>query len=124
MHVDRTDNINFGAGNVYLKRVNPENVLSYKAIKKIAEDKGMDIFISKNKETKYLPREDMYMVMAIKERPIMTRGFFRIGNDVRHGVGCAIMSKKTKPEELAVRIYNATMNAIDVLEKKLETQKV
>ncbi len=120
MIINKSDNTNFGAGNVFLKRINSENTIKcYNSIKKLAEDKGMDIFITKNKETKYLPKEDMYIVLAQKEIPVVTRMFFPVGNIQRHGTGCAIISKEANEEELSTKIYNATMNAIEILEKKL-----
>ena len=119
MNIRKADNINFGVGNVFLKRISSDNIPSYGAIKKLAEDKNIDIFITKNKETKFLPSEDMYMISALKERPILTRGFFRIGYDIKQGTSCAIVRKEAKKEELGVKIFNSTMNAIDVLEKKL-----
>lgn len=112
MHVYRTNNIKFGAGDIYLKRVAAENIPSYNAIKKIAEDKGIDVFIAKNKDTKFLPRENMFTIVVSKKEP-----------EINHGTGCAIMPKNAPKEELAVRIYNATMTAIDVLEKKLAAKK-
>ena len=119
MNIRKADNINFGVGNVFLKRISSDNIPSYGAIKKLAEDKNIDIFITKNKETKYLPSEDMYTILALKERPVLARGFFRIGKDFKQGTSCAIVRKETKKEELSVKIFNSTMNAIDVLEKKL-----
>lgn len=112
MQVTRTNNVKFGAGDVYLRRVAAENIPSYNAIKKIAEDKSMDIFITKSKETKFLPRENMFVIVASKKE-----------TEIKHGTGCAIMPKDTPKEELAVRIYNATMRAIDVLEEKLAAKK-
>ncbi len=119
MNIDKVNMTNFGAGNVQLTRIAPESIPSLKAIKKIAEDKGMDIFITKNKETKYLPKEDMYIVIAKKDIPVVLRTFFSVGKISKHGTGCAILSKKANEEELSTRIYNATMSAIEILEKKL-----
>lgn len=120
MIINKIDNTNFGAGNVFLNRINSENTLKcYNSIKKLAEDKGIDIFITKNKETKYLPKEDMYTVIAKKEIPVVSRMFFSVGKFARHGTGCTILSKKASEEELSTRIYNAAMNAIEILEKKL-----
>ncbi len=120
MIINKIDNTNFKAGNVYLKRIDSQkSIQCYDAIKKLAEDKSMDIFITKSKETKYLPREDMYVVIAKKEIPVVSRMFFSMEKISRHGTGCAILSKKANEKELSTKIYNATMNAIDTLEKKL-----
>jgi len=124
MNINKIDNTNFTAGNVFLKRINSEkSIKCYDSIKKLAEDKDMDIFITKNKETKYLPLEDMYIVIARKEIPIIERMFFRVGIITKHGTGCAILSKKASEEELSTNIYNATMNAIETLEKKIKDTK-
>lgn len=123
MNIDKVNNVKFEAGNVRLKRISAEKISSYDAIKKIAEDKGMDIFISKNKETKYLPRENMFLVLASKDTPIVARKFFRVGTKTDHTAFCIIANKQISKEELGVRIYNAAMNAIESLEAKLGANK-
>lgn len=122
MKIEKTNIANFGAGNIYLKRVPSDNIPSLKAIKKIAEDKGIDIFISKNKEPEYLSNKNIYQVMASKETPAKTRLFTQTGSDIENGVSSAQVNKEATKEELSVRIYNTAMNAIEILEKKL-TQK-
>ncbi|MCR5265411.1 MAG: hypothetical protein K6E29_02305 [Cyanobacteria bacterium RUI128] len=119
MKIDKVDNVKFEAGKINLKRVSADNITSYEAIKNIAEDKGMDIFISKNKKSKYLPRENMFLVLAYKDRPVVERNFFQVGTQTSHAVSCFIANKNIKNEELGVRIYNATMSAIEALEAKL-----
>ena len=123
MNIDKVNTVKFEAGNVHLKRVCTEKIPSYEAIKKIAEDKGMDIFISKNKESKYFPKEDMFLVLAFKEQPVIARNFFRVGTKSSHAANCVIVNKDVKNEELGVRVYNATMNAIESLEGKLGINK-
>ncbi len=120
MNIDKVNMTIFGAGNVQLTRIAPESVSSLKAIKKIAEDKGMDIFISKNKESKFLPKEDMFLILATKERPIITRGFFEIGKETQHGANITILNKDINKKDFGIKIYNATMNAIEALENKLK----
>lgn len=120
MNINKINNTNFESGNVFLKRIDSEkSIKCYDLIKKLAEEKDIDVFITKNKETKYLPNEDMYTVIAKKEIPIITRMFFPIGTIPRHGTGCAILNKKVGKEELSTKIYDATMCAIERLEKKL-----
>ena len=106
-----------------MKRIDsPETLKCYNSIKKLAEDKNIDIYITKNKESKYLPHEDMYLVIAQKEIPIIERLFFQIGKTIKHGTGCTILSKKAGAEELSTRVYNAAINAIETLEKKLNSK--
>jgi hypothetical protein len=119
MKLSQIDRTNFSAGLIQLKRVNKNKIASIDAIKKIAEDRDIDIFISKNQKSKYLPLEDMYMIMASKDVPLIRRGFFSAGYVTKHGMGCVIVNKKVSNEELSVKIFNASMSALDVLEKKL-----
>ena len=106
-----------------MKRIDsPETLKCYNSIKKLAEDKNIDISIIKSKETKYLPHEDMYIVIAQKEIPIVAKMFFQIYKTTKHGTGCAVLSKKTGAEELSTRVYNAAINAIETLGKKLNSK--
>ena len=118
MKINSVNKINYGAGNVVLKRINEESLASYKAIKKIAEDKGIDVFIAKGKDSKYLPKENMYVVIASKELPHTETNSLTNEKRIR-GVEIETMNKITGGETFSVRIYNATMKAIDVLEEKL-----
>ena len=52
MKISQINNTNFKSGTVTLNRIGRENIRSVEAIKKIAEDKDMDIIISKNKKSK------------------------------------------------------------------------
>ena len=120
MQISKVDNTTFKAGNVHLERINNSNVPTiFKTMKKIAEDKNIDIFISKNKESEYLPYEDFYIVRASKDIPVITRGFFPIGKTKKNSISYTILSKKADDGEVSVKIYNATMQAIESLEKKL-----
>ena len=120
MQINKIDNTIFKAGTVHLERVNNANAPTiFKTMKKIAEDKNIDIFISKNKESEYLPLDDFYMVRACKDIPVVARGFFPISKITKNGISCAVLSKKADEGEISVKIYNATMKAIESLEKKL-----
>lgn len=57
----------FGAGNVMLKNVNPNRFSKYDEIKRIAEEDKLDISIRKADDSKYLPKNDLYIVIAKQE---------------------------------------------------------
>jgi len=104
--VSQIDKTNFCAGSLFLKDINKNQFQCFDAIKKIAEDKNVDVFISKKENSYFLPTDNLYTVIANK-----------LGGC--HGVACAIVNKKTCAEGVSVKIFNAAMNAIDHLESKL-----
>ena len=67
MHTEKIHNINFMAGEVNLRRLNPDNINNYDKIKKLAEDTKLDFYIYKNQESKYLPFENSFIVTVKKE---------------------------------------------------------
>ena len=120
MNINKIDNTNFKSGDVILKRINSPNALNcYASLKKIAEDKNIDIYIMENENPKYLPKVNMFTVMAVKEFPIVLKKFLTVVKSLRMGIGCVIISKSAGEKELSVKIYNAAVSAIETLEKRL-----
>lgn len=120
MHISQIDgNVSSMAGTVSINNIKPEHLYSYNAIKKIAEEKGIDIFISTNKKTKKLPYETIFNVIAKKNVPVITREFYNISNIPKSASRRAVISKRASLEEVSVRIYNAVIEAIENLEKTL-----
>ena len=124
MKVSQINKTNFKAGSLTLNRIKPEKFYSYESIKKIAEDKNMDIFIIKNQKSAYLPKEDMYTVMASSIIPIIQRGFYTVGYKTQYAMSCMIANNKISKEELSVKIFNSAITAIESLEKKLAGLKI
>jgi DNA-binding protein Fis len=120
MRIDKLNTTNFTAGNVSLDKITPENFHSYSSIKKLAEDKEIDVFISKNSESKHLPKEDVYLVIASKEQPVVERSFFHIGNNSTEAADILFLDKKANKKEVSVKLFNTVMKAIDTLDNKLK----
>ena len=111
MHIEKINNTNFMAGEVNLRRLNPDNIINYDKIKKLAEDTKLDFYIQKNQESKYLPCENSYIVTVKKEEntyPVP-----------RYGMGCVIVSKTATIEKVSDKIYNAITDAIQRLNNKI-----
>ena len=123
MKLLRIEKTNFTAGNIRLKNLPENNLQTLDAIKKIAEDKDIDIFIGQNKHVKNLPIENIYTIIASKSIPIIERVFYKTGVILKKGEAFAIMSKNASKEEMSVRVYNAVITAIENLEKKLSVTK-
>ena len=123
MDIKRVNPVRFGAGNVYLKSVNAEKIKSYNAIKNIARDKDIDILITKSNVSDPNNLRDIYLVVATKDnstnvdKALESETVYKLGSDY------TILNKNTHSQELAVKIYNSTMKAIDVLEKNLGIKK-
>lgn len=111
MHTEKIHNINFMAGEVNLRRLNPDNINNYDKIKKLAEDTKLDFYIYKNQESKYLPFENSFIVTVKKED-----NKFPIP---RYGMGCAIVNKNATKEKLSEKIYNAIIDAMKRLNSKI-----
>ena len=111
MHTEKIYNTNFMAGEVNLRRLNPDNIINYDKIKKLAEDTELDFYIQKNQESKYLPCENSFIVTVKK-----ADNKFPIP---RYGMGCAIVSKTATKENLSDKIYNAVIDAIKRLNNKI-----
>ena len=120
MRIEPISQTNFNAGSVKLRNINIEGLYTYDAIKKIAENRDIDISIAKNKKSKYLPLEDLYTVVTSKF--VKNKGFFTTGGKMFLGTGCAIMSKDASKEETSVKIFNAVIKAIECLNSKLKIQ--
>ncbi len=119
MKISQIDSTNFMASTFQLQRVNAKKIKSLEAIKKIAEDKNVDIFILKNGASMNSSTEDMYMVMASTD--VSAIGKKNPRHKIEQSKNCMIVSKKIPKEELSVRIYNAAVSAIEALENKILT---
>ena len=123
MDIKRVNPVRFGAGNVYLKSVNAEKIKSYNAIKNIARDKDIDILITKSNVSDPNNLRDIYLVVATKDNSINIDKALESETVYKLGSDYTILNKNTRSQELAVKIYNSTMKAIDVLEKNLGIKK-
>ena len=108
MHVSQINNVNFQAGTVKLMNFSKDKLYSYEAINKLAQEKDLYISINKAKNSKFLPSEMMFTVLSSNNK-----------GKYKHSLSCAIINKKANAEEVSVRIFNAVMNSIENLEKKL-----
>ena len=106
MKVSQISHNNFTAGSIYLKNIDTNKVKCCDAIKKMAEDRNIDIYIIKRQDPYYLPTHDLYTI---------------IGNmlGAKHSTNCELVNHKTSPGELSVRIYNAAVNTMEYIEKNL-----
>ena len=110
------NNINpsFYAGSVNLRKIRAKNILHYDAIKKIAEEDNLDIYIKKLKESKYFPAQDFYLVYAkheIDSFPFKVRG-----------TSSAVVSKNAKIVEVSAKIYDAVINSVKCLAENIKTK--
>ena len=109
MRISKINNTNIKAGSVNTYNLNPKNLLCYDALSKIAEDRQVDIYITKHNGNKqYLPLDNLYTIVAYSEKQIQS-------------IACAIINKKNNINETSTKIFNAAMNAIETLNKKLKT---
>lgn len=106
MKVSQISQTNFTAGIFYLKNIDTNKVKCCDAIKKMAEDRNIDIYIIKRQDPYHLPTHDLYTI---------------IGNmlGVKHSTNCELINHKTSAGELSVRIYNAAVNTMEHIEKIL-----
>lgn len=120
MNIASISNLSFQAGNVKLKNFFPEDLYNYETVKKIATEKDVDIFISKNKKSrKAVPFSNIYTVLATKNKKIVKDEKSYVSNKKIRGTSFAIMNKRASSEEVSVRVYNAVINAVENLEKLL-----
>ena len=67
MHIMSVNNTNFQGGNVKLRNINPRELHTYEALKKIAEDRYIDISIAPHTRSKHFLQEAVYTVTAKKK---------------------------------------------------------
>ena len=110
MHIDKINNLTFEAGNVRLNGIQQKSLYTFDSIKKIAEDRGVDIFISKNKASKNLECEDLYTIIS---------SLFMNKKTIK-GSAFAILRKigPVSAEENSVKIYNAVIQSIENLNRR------
>ncbi len=109
MHITKINNTPFNRGIIRLANIKSESLSTYDAINKFADDKGVNIFIAKNRQLENLPYQNLYTVIAKK----ITE------SESSRGTSFASMNKKVCKEEVSVKIYNAVINAVEMLEKNL-----
>ena len=107
MKVSQVTKTNFTAGSIYLKNIDSNEIKSLNAIRKIAEDKNIDFFISKREDSFYLPTHNMYLLFAN-----------RLGG--LHTAACELVDKKTGLSKLSVRLYNSAVNMMEKIENNLK----
>lgn len=83
-----------------LININPQKYNSLEAIKKIAEDRNLKVYINKKNSSKYFPNGDLYTIMTISPNKK-----FGIHNDT--------ISHNVNPKELSVKIFNAFMDTLE-----------
>ena len=115
LHGQNNAHTSFSAGNVNIRKIKAKNILQYDAIKKIAEDNNVDIFIKKLKESKYIPESNFYIVHSkrkIDECPHVVRG-----------TSTVTVNKYAKTTEISAKIYDAVFKSIEDLSSKIQKIK-
>jgi hypothetical protein len=105
-------NTNFGAGMIKLKNIELKDLLQFDTIKRIAEEDSLDLFISKGKESKYLPRNNNYNVVAkrdIDKFPYSAYGF-----------SCMLTSKTAQSEEVSAKLLELVKTSVDKLAENIK----
>ncbi|MBO6273902.1 hypothetical protein J6O48_14185 [bacterium] len=111
MRVVSIEKTAFTAGDVELKRLNPDNFNNYEKIQKLAKEDNVDLWVCKNAESKYLPQHDSYIVLA-KQKP-------KDYKNTIFSTKCAIIDKKTAVPEFSEKIYNTVIKAVESLGEKI-----
>ena len=116
MQVQRISNNNnntiFRAGIITLKNIELRDLLQFNTIKRIAEKDGLDLFIAKGKETKYLPRNNCYNVIAkrdIDKFPYTAYGFSYM-----------ITNKTAQAEEVSTKLLETVKTSVDKLAENIK----
>ena len=104
-------NTNFGAGRITLDKISSKELLQYDSIKRIAEENKLDLDIIKGRETKYLPKSDLYIAVA-KQDYNETQSLI--------GVGCTMAEKNVKAEEASATVYDAVVKALEKLAQNIQ----
>ena len=116
MRVQKIQNINnsFKAGKVDLKGIELKDLAQFDKIKQIAEKDKLDLFITKGINSKNLPKNDIYIVMATKEinkLPYISRAS-----------SCAVVEKQAEPKDICEKIYDAAIKSVKKLAKNIKRQ--
>ena len=111
MKVSQISCTNFMAGSVRLNNINVDKLHTFDAIKKLADDKNLNISILHNKDSELLFNEHFYTVTAKNITEDLSK--------LKCGIASTFISKKVCAEEASVKIFNTAINAIEMLEKKL-----
>ena len=121
MRITPINNTNFQGGNVKLRSLNPLDLRTYEALKKIAEARYIDISIAPHTRSKHFLQEAVYMVTASKTLPKKAGETFNMSK-CGDASSYAVFDKNACLEEVSVKIYNAAINAIENLEKKFSSK--
>ena len=110
MHIDKINNLYFKAGSLKLNNVQRKYFSSYDSIKKIAEDRGINVSITRNSTSKSLKYDDLYTIISSKN----------IDNQPVKGTAYAVINNNdVSQEEFSVRIFNSVIMSIENLNKRL-----
>ena len=105
MRIGKINNTNFKAGEIGLKNIDSKNLKTFNSIQKLAEDFGIDIYISKSSDQYHFPSNDFYAAFALSNRVI--------------GTSCTITKKDMNATEASINIFNTVIKAIENLNNKL-----
>ena len=113
MKILQIENMNFKSGTVHICNINKDALYSYNAVKKFAEEKCMDLFIIKNSIKSSTFDKNLYTIIST------------IGNEIPDkksicGIAYATPNYNATAKEISVKIYNAVIQSIENLEKKLK----
>lgn len=111
MKLSQINNYSFKAGTVHVCNINKETLYSYNAVKKFAEEKGMDLFIIKNNIRTYLSDDNMYTIISTKDYETLNKNIC--------GIAYAMPNKKASAKEISVKIFNAVLQSIENFENRL-----
>ncbi len=111
MRTQPVSNQSFQAGNVYLKQVTENSVLNKEVLKKIAEKNDVDLWISKAKNTKYLPQNDMYTITAHKD--------LEVPPYTKRGVAVILTNKAADEITITEKIFGAIFKSLENLKNKI-----
>ena len=113
MNILKVDNTAFGAGKVKLKGLDSKDLsVQYDKLRKIANNGCIDLLVLKNQETKALPKNDMYSVIAYQDVAVEPY--------VIHGFDYSIIHKDAAPIDVGARVLETAINAVKNLNKRVE----
>lgn len=111
MRTQPISNQSFLAGNVYLKQVTENSVLNKEVLKQIAEKNDVDLWISKAKNTKYLPQNDMYTITAHRDMEVPPY--------TKRGVAVILPKKIDDEKTVTEKIFGAIYKSLENLKNKI-----
>ena len=108
MQVQKISNNNmstsFRAGQISLERVSTNALNKYEAIRKIAEEGELDLFVRRVVDSKYLSDYDVYTVEARQNMGVYPFS--------ASGTGVMVIEKQSKAKEISKTVYKTIINAV------------